>query len=169
MHSIHALGDRLKWDSDTSLSDASGSDFKSVDKKSPAASSQPSKSKKGSWKRSYDSSSSSPLRRGGGRGEKDAKLKSVKKLSLGRRGGESKTSGTVTLADLAQSVPRALTTSGKGTTGMESSSIGNGSTGHGDQMLWKGSMELELYDTTPSSCSRKSFSQDEESSLSECE
>ena len=164
------LGDHLRWDSDISLSDASGSDFKSIDKKSLAASSQASKSKKGSSKRSYDSSSS-PLRRGGGGGVKDGKLKSEKKLSLGRRkggGGKTKTSGTVTLADLAQSVPRA-STSGKGATRMESPSIGNGNMGLGDRMMWMGSMELELCDKTPSSSSRKSFSQEEESSLSECE
>ena len=165
-------GDRLRWDSDMSLMDASGSDFKSTNKKSLAGSSQAIKSKKGSWKRSY-TSSSSPLRRGGGGGGgKDGKLKSEEKLSLGRRkggGGKIKSSGMVTLADLAQSVPRA-STSGKGT-GMESPSIGNGSMGHGDQMMWKGSMELELCDAaTPSSGSRKSYySQEEESSLSECE
>ena len=135
------------------------------------------KSKKGSWKRSY-ASSSSPLRKGGGGGE-DAKLKSEKKLFLGRRkerGGKSKASGRVTLADLAQSVPRAAaaaSTSGTGT-GMESSpNVGNGSMGHGDQMMWKGSMELEQRDaTTPSSTSRKSCSysqEEEESSLSERE
>ena len=166
-------GDRLRWDSDTSLIDASGSDFKSSNKKSLAGSSQAIKSKKGSWKRSY-ASSSSPLRRGGGGGGgKDGKLKSEKKLSLGRRkggGGKTKSSGMVTLADLAQSVPRA-STSRKGT-GMESPSIGNGSMGHGDQTMWKGSMELELCDAaaTPSSGSRKSYySGEEESSLSERE
>ena len=104
-----------------------------------------------------------------GRG-KDAKHKSEKKLSLGRRkeGGKAKTSGAmVTLADLAQSVPRASTSS-RGP-GMESPSIGNGSVGHGNQGMWKGSMELELCDTMPSSSSRKSYDQEEESSLSERE
>ena len=139
------------------------------------------KPKKASWKAS---SSSAPLKRGGGErrrggGGKDDKLKSEKKpSSLGRRrkgreGGKSSSSkAVVTLADLAQSVPRsraASSTSG----GVESPSIGNGSMGHGDQTVWKGSMELELYDAaTPSSSSRKScYSQEEEeeSSLSERE
>ena len=169
MYSNQISGDRLRWDSDTSLTDASGSDFKSTNKISLAgSSSQVSKLKKGSWKKSY-TNSSSPLRREGGRRGKDSKLKSEKKLSLGRRkgGGKTNSSRMVTLADLAQSVPRA-STSGKGT-GMGSPSIGNGSVGHGDQMMQKGSMELELCDAaTPSSGSRKSYySQEEESSLSE--
>jgi hypothetical protein len=180
---IGTSGDRLRWDSDVSLTeDASKSDSKkSTDKKksSPTGSSQAMKPKKGSWKAS---SSSAPLKRGGGerrrdRGGKDAKLKSEKKLSLGsrRKGREGRNSSSgsstvVTLADLAQSVPRAAasSTSGKGT-GMESPSIGNGSMGHGDQMMWKGSMELELYNDASSSSRKSQEDNEEESSLSECE
>ena len=142
------------------------------------------KPKKPSWKAS---TSSAPLKRGGGErrrrggGRKDVKVKSEKKpssLTLGRRkgreGGKSGSSGgVVTLADLAQSVPRSISRASSSTSGgMESPSIRNGSMGHGDQTVWKGSMELELYDAaTPSSGSRKScYSQEEEeSSLSERE
>ena len=145
------------------------------------------KPKKPSWKAS---TSSAPLkrgggerrRRGGGRNSKDVKVKSEKKpssLTLGKRkgreGGKSGSSGAVvTLADLAQSVPRSISRASSSTSGgMESPSIRNGSMGHGDQTVWKGSMELELYDAaTPSSGSRKScYSQEEEeeSSLSERE
>ena len=181
-------GDRLRWDSITSLTDASNkSDFKNVDKKSLSLAGTASRSRKGASKRSSASSSSSPLRKGGGEGGgarrgRDAKLKSEKKSSLGRRKGgggmKGHSSGTVvTLADLAQSVPRATAaaaatpTSNKGS-GMESPSIGNGNVGLGDQVMWKGSMELELCDaTTPSSGSRKSIysQEEEESSLSERE
>lgn len=114
---------------------------------------------------------------------KDVKVKSEKKpssLTLGRRKGregsgeKSGSSGAVvTLADLAQSVPRSISRASSSTSGgMESPSIRNGSMGRGDQTVWKGSMELELYDAaTPSSGSRKScYSQEEEeSSLSERE
>ena len=164
----------MRWDYGTSLTDPSG--FKVFNKKSVSESSPSSNAmrpKKELWKRSYDSSS--PLRRGGARteGGRDAKPKKFgKKLSLvGKRKGASKSkssSAIVTLADLAQSIPRASISISE--SGMESPIIGNGKMGHGNQMIRNGSMELELCDTTPSSSSRKSYnSAEDESSLSERE
>ena len=118
--------------------------------------------KKGNQKRS-EGDSISPLRRG----RRDAKPRSEKKLSLGRRkgSGKSKKQAAVTLADLAHSVPRMSTEDGEAVSGMESPSMRNGSLKH-VEWVRHGSMELELADSTPES--RKSYSQEEESSLSEC-
>ena len=99
-----------------------------------------------------------------GRGKGDGRAKSEKKLSLGwrRGGGKNKSSGSVTLANLAQNVPR-MTSSDRG-----SPRMGNGSLEHVDWVSHH-SGEVEMFDATPES--RKSYDQgeeEEESSLSEC-
>ena len=132
------------------------------DKKS-GTTAQQGKSKRGAQKRTGDNSGS-PLRRG----RKEGKPKSEKKLSLGwRKGsGKAKSQGIVTLADLAQSVPRVSRETRRTASSMESPVMGNGRLNH-VEWVRRGSMELELANTTPES--RKSYSQEEESSLSECE
>ena len=132
------------------------------DKKS-STTAQPGKSKRGAQKRT-GGDSGSPFQRGG----KEGKPKSEKKFSLGwRKGsGKSKSQATVTLADLAQSVPRVSREAQRTVSSMESPVMMNGSLNH-VEWVRHGSMELELASSTPES--RKSYSQEEESSLSECE
>ena len=120
---------------------------------------QPGKSKRRTQQRA-EGDASSPLRQEG----KNRKPKSEKKLSFGwRKGaGKSKSQAMVTLADLAQSVPQVS----RETKSIESPGMRNGSLNH-VEWVRHGSRELELTNATPES--RKSYSQEEESSLSERE
>ena len=150
--------DDLEWNGDTAAATSDSPMMNSFGKKT-ATPIETGRTKKGSW-RGKEADSSSPLRRG----KKEEKNKSSKKISLGWRKRSSKSKPQVTLADLAHSVPRM---SPEGTrTGIESPSIGNGSLDHVDWVR-HGSVEIELCDST--SGSRKSYSQEEESSLSEGE
>ena len=102
-----------------------------------------------------------------GQSKSNGRAKSEKKLSLGwrRGGGKNKSHGSVTLANLAQSVPR-MTSSDRESPGMGNGSMRNGSLEHVDWVSHH-SAEVELCDATPES--RKSYDQgEEESSLSEC-
>lgn len=151
-----ASGD-LEWNGDMSVPGMDYSPKTNCLSKKMTTPTQPVVSKGGGRRRRNGGENSSPLLGGG----KDGKPKSSKKISLGWKKGSGKSKNKVTLADLAHSVP-----SYSANGGMESPRMRNGDL---DNVGWAGrrNVELELGDTTPDS--RKSYDQEEESSLSECE